>query len=87
MLVDGLVIYGLQVWETRLKKAKAEDEQKMAAEATAANETTKKDKRAQKAATRQQMKQQEKNVLQKSGKANFTAKANIVQPDKNKKQR
>jgi hypothetical protein len=67
MLMDGLVIYGLQQTENRIKKEKALAEKGDGVQ----HEETKKNTRAQKSAMRKQQKQTEKKVLQTSGKANF----------------
>jgi hypothetical protein len=81
MIMDGLVIYGLQQTENRMKTEKAVAEK----QDDVKHEETKKNTRAQKSAMRKQQKQTEKKVLQTSGKANFGPTANIHQPDKSKK--
>jgi hypothetical protein len=75
MIMDGLVIYGLQQTENRIKKEKALGEK----QDDIKHEETKKN-------TRAQQKQTDKKVSQTSGKANFGPTANIHQPsDKSKK--
>jgi hypothetical protein len=82
MIMDGLVIYGLQQTENRIKKEKALAEK----HDDVKHEETKKNSRAQKSAMRKLQKQTDKKVLQTSGKANFGPTANIHQPsDKSKK--
>ena len=80
MLIDGLVVYRLSVWE---KKLKAEKE-KVGHEEDVAKETDKKTKKNMKAAQRFQAKAREKKnkiINEKGGKQ----KHNIMQPDKSKK--
>ena len=80
MLVDCCMVYGLHVWEKRLKAEKA----RIAGEQAVVHETEKRDARAVKAANRQQRKASErKNKNQ--GQPYVTTKHNIMQPDKSKK--
>lgn len=80
MLVDALVVYGLSVWEKRLK----DEKERAVHEEEIAKETDKKTKKHLKAASRFQAKAREKKnkiVNEKGGKQ----KHNIMQPDKSKK--
>jgi uncharacterized protein YdaU (DUF1376 family) len=82
MLMDALVIYGLQQTENRIKKEKAIAEK----EDGVKHEEVKKNTRAQKSAMRKQQKQTEKKVLQTSKKSNFGPVVNKHEPsDKSKK--
>lgn len=83
MLLDAAVVFGLSVWEKKLKQEKELAEK----EAELQHETTKKATRALKAATRQQRKAEEKKHVNGGGQASFTPKQHIQQPDKNKKSR
>jgi hypothetical protein len=78
--MDGLVIYGLQQTENKIKAEKALAEK----EGDIKHEEKKSATRAQKSATRKQQKQADKKVLQTSGQANFGPTANIHKPDRNK---
>lgn len=81
MIVDGLVLYGLHVWEKRVREAKA----KILHDENEAKEVLKKASHATKIATREQQKANIKK-LKNQGKAypNTVPKAHILQPDKTK---
>jgi hypothetical protein len=81
MVVDGLVLYGLHVWEKRVREAKA----KILHEENDAKEVLKKASHATKIASREQQKAKVKK-LKNQGKAypNTVPKAHILQPDKTK---
>jgi hypothetical protein len=81
MVVDGLVLYGLHVWEKRVREAKA----KILHEENDAKEVLKKASHATKIASREQQKAKGKK-LKNQGKAypNTVPKAHILQPDKTK---
>jgi hypothetical protein len=83
MLLDAAVVFGLSVWEKKLKQERDLAER----EADIQHETTKKASRAQKAASRQQRKVEEKKNLNGGSQASFVPKQHIQQPDKNKKSR
>jgi hypothetical protein len=83
MLLDAAVVFGLSVWEKKLKQEKELAEK----EAEVLHETTKKETRAQKAASRQQRKATEKKHTNGGGQTSFAPKQHIQQPDKNKKSR
>jgi spore coat polysaccharide biosynthesis predicted glycosyltransferase SpsG len=81
MLIDSLVVYGLHIWEKRLKEAKA----KLLAEENENKEMHKKASHDIKVATRQEQKNMSKRV-QHQGKAypSTVPKGHIMQPDKMK---
>lgn len=79
MLVDGLLIYGLHVWESSLKKEK----DMLAGKEALHHEEEKKAARALKAATRQERKAQEKKI-HIINKSSGQQKPFIHQPDKSK---
>ena len=83
MLIDGLVVYLLTVWERRLK----EDKAKIVEKENMAKEEDKKDKRATKAATRQQRKAEQMKTKHQnqSNRNSSNPKHQIMQPDKSKK--
>lgn len=83
MILDALVVWGLNVYD---KKLKAEKEA-AAAEADVQHETEKKATRATKAANRAQRKAEQKKTQNTNGQASFAPKQHIQQPDKNKKLR
>jgi hypothetical protein len=83
MLLDGLVVWGLHIWE---KRAKLQKELALHEESNE-HEILKKTTRADKAANRNQRKAMDKKTHNKSGQTSFAPKANIIQPDKNKKSR
>ena len=84
MIIDALVVYGLHVWEGRLKKQKSEIAEKEAKQL----ETQKKATRNEKAAQREQIKANQKKQQNKAGThADFSRKTPIKQPDRNKKMR
>jgi len=80
MAVDCIVVYGLHLWEKRLKAQKA----KIAEEQAVAHETEKQATRAVKSANRQQRKAEQKKT-KNQGQPYVTTKHNIMQPDKSKK--
>lgn len=86
MLIDGLVIFGLNIWEKRLKAEKERLEQEAANAADTKHEADKKADRAKKAAQREQRKVEEKKIQNIKGQTAFNMKNPIQQPDKNKKQ-
>lgn len=83
MLLDAAVVFGLNLWEKRLKKEKELAEK----EAEVQHETVKKASRAEKTANRQQRKAEEKKHMNGGGQASFAPKQHIQQPDKSKKSR
>lgn len=83
MILDACVVFGLDFWQKRMKKAKELAQHDVEVK----HETTKKASRAQKAASRQQRKAEEKKHTNDSGPASFVPKQHIQQPDKNKKSR
>jgi len=83
MILDAIVVFGLNQWEKRLKLEKELAAQEQAVE----QETKKKASRAQKSADRQQRRAEEKKHQNNAGQASFAPKQHIQQPDKNKKLR
>jgi len=85
LLLDAAVLFGINVWEKRLKQQKDES----AKEVEIHHETVKKADRALKAASRQQRRAEEKKLHANGtgGQASFVPKQNIQQPDKSKKTR
>lgn len=83
MLVDGLIVYGLHIWEGRLKKKRAEIAEKDAL----VHEIEKKAASSEKAALREKNKAEQKKLKQHAKMATNAPKAPIQQPDRNKKMR
>jgi hypothetical protein len=82
MLIDSLVVYGLTVWDRRLKEAKA----KLAEKEGLVKEEEKKAVRDTKVAVRQQRKDGEKKAKNQGNAFPSRApKHHIMQPDKGKK--
>jgi len=81
MLVDSLVLYGLHIWEKRVRESKA----RILQEENGAKEVLKKASQANKIATREQQRANTKKI-KNQGKAfpNTVPKAHILQPDKTK---
>lgn len=84
MLIDSLVVYGLTVWEKRLKEEKAKRMEKE----DLVKEVDKKETRATKASIRQQQKEGVKKAQNHGNAFPNTVKPNkrhgIMQPDKAK---
>jgi hypothetical protein len=79
MLLDTLVVLGLNLWENRLKAEKA----KVAHEETVEHETDKKASRATRASTRKQRKADDKKQKHDTkGQVSFTPNHTINQPKK-----
>ena len=83
MIVDGLIVYSLHVWEGRLKNKRAEIAEKDALE----HEIEKKAASGEKAAMREKNKAEQKRQKQQAKMASNAPKAPIQQPDRNKKMR
>lgn len=82
MLIDSLVVYGLHVWERRLKEEKA----RLAEKEGVAKEVDKKATRATNVAVRHQRKDEEKRAKNHGNAFPSSApKHHIMQPDKSKK--
>jgi hypothetical protein len=84
MLIDAAVLYGLNSYDKKLQAKKVEN----ARAAEIEHEIDKKASRAQKVATREQRKVQDKLTKQKTaGQSSFAPRQTIQQPDNNKKSR
>jgi len=83
MLLDAVLVFGLNRWEKRLK----EEKELAAQEDAVQHEVEKKATRAQKAADRQKRKAEQKKHHNAGGQTSFAPKQHIQQPDKNKKLR
>jgi hypothetical protein len=83
MLLDAAVVFGLNLWEKKMKEEKELAEK----EAEIQHETVKKAGRAQKAADRHQRKAEDKKLSNGAAHTSFAPKQHIQQPDKGKKSR
>lgn len=85
MLLDAAVLFGINVWEKRLKQKRDEATK----EVEIHHETVKKADRALKVASRQQRRAEDKKLHGNGtgGQTSFAPKQHIQQPDKGKKSR